>query len=56
LATAIGSDFKGKVSVLIYAAGIAASFLSTVVAWSLYVVVALIWLVPDRRIENTLRP
>jgi len=54
LSDAIGNDFKGKVSVVIYAMAIGGSFLSTVVGWSLYVVVALIWLVPDRRIENTL--
>jgi len=55
LANAIGRDVKGKVSVLIYAVAIPTSFLSTIVGWSLYVAVALVWLVPDRRIESTLR-
>ncbi len=55
LAKAIGRDFKGKVSLLIYALAIPASFLSTLAGWALYMVVALIWLVPDKRIENILR-
>jgi uncharacterized membrane protein len=56
LANAIGNDFKGKISLLIYAIAIVGSFLSTLIGWSLYIAVALIWLVPDRRIENTLGP
>ncbi len=55
LAKAIGRDIKGKVSLLIYALAIPASFLSTYAGWALYMVVALIWLVPDKRIENILR-
>ncbi len=55
LAKAIGRDFKGKVSVLIYALAIPASFLSTYAGWALYFVVALIWLVPDKRIESVLK-
>jgi uncharacterized membrane protein len=54
LAKAIGSDFKGRVSVVIYAAGIALAFLSAWIGVALYVSVAIIWLVPDRRIEKTL--
>jgi TMEM175 potassium channel family protein len=54
LATAVGSDRKGKLSLLIYAAAIAVSFAEPYVACGLYVLVALIWLVPDRRIETTL--
>ncbi len=55
LAKAIGRDFKGKVSVIIYALAIPASFLSTLAGWLLYMVVALIWLVPDKRIERILQ-
>jgi uncharacterized membrane protein len=55
LAIALGSDFKGKISVVIYMAAIAASFTSTLLAGALYVLVAVMWLVPDRRIERTLR-
>ncbi len=55
LAKAIGRDFTGKVSVLIYALAIPASFLTPFAGWSLYMLVALIWLVPDKRIENILR-
>jgi TMEM175 potassium channel family protein len=54
LATAVGSDRKGKLSLLIYTMAIAVSFAEPYVACALYVLVALIWLVPDRRIEKTL--
>ena len=54
LKTALGSDLKGKLSPLIYLAGIALAFVSTWAAIAVYVVVALIWLVPDRRIERHL--
>ena len=53
---AIGRDTKGNVSLVIYAIAIPASAVHPVIAWSLYFAVSLIWLVPDRRIENTLRP
>ena len=54
LATAVGADLKGKISILIYAAAIALSFLSPWLACALYVVVAVMWLIPDRRIEREL--
>jgi uncharacterized membrane protein len=54
LATAVNSDFKGKISVVIYVAAIPLAFVSTWLAGSLYVLVAIIWLIPDRRIENLL--
>jgi uncharacterized membrane protein len=54
LATAVGRDFKGKVSVAIWAAAILISFLTPLVACALYVLVAIIWFVPDRRIERAL--
>jgi uncharacterized membrane protein len=54
LAQAIGSDFKGKISVVIYAVGILLACWQPWVAVVLYVIVALIWLVPDRRIERHL--
>ncbi len=54
LARAIGSDFKGKVSVVLYAAAIAGAALSVWLSLALYACVALIWLVPDRRIERNL--
>lgn len=54
LAKAIGSDVKGKVSVIIYAIAIPLAFLNAWIAYSLYMLVALIWLIPDRRIENIL--
>ncbi len=55
LKKAIGHDWKGKVSPLLYVAGIVTSIYRPAMAQALYVLVALIWLVPDRRIERTLR-
>jgi uncharacterized membrane protein len=54
LATAVGRDFKGKVSPVIYLAAIALAFVNSWLACALYVLVAVIWLIPDRRIEQTL--
>src|SRR5437762_6424508 len=54
LATALGRDFKGKVSIVIYLAAIPLAFLNSWFAGSLYVLVAVMWLVPDRRIEKIL--
>jgi uncharacterized membrane protein len=54
LATALGRDFKGKVSMLIYVAAIPLAFVSSWFACALYLLVAVMWLVPDRRIEKTL--
>ncbi len=56
LATAVGRDFKGKVSVVLYAVAIPLAFLSSGLAYGVYVVVALIWLIPDRRIEKIFAP
>jgi uncharacterized membrane protein len=54
LATALGSDFKGKISVVIYLVAIPLAFVNSWFAGALYVLVAIMWLVPDRRIETTL--
>jgi len=54
LATAVGEDFKGKISVLIYAVAIPLAFVKPWFGCALYVLVAVIWLIPDRRIEKTL--
>ncbi len=54
VAKALGSDWKGKLSPLLYLAAIACTFFMPWIAEALYVLVALIWLVPDRRIENAL--
>ena len=54
LAKAVGRDLKGKISPILYAVAIASAFVSVAVAQALYVFVALIWLVPDKRIERTL--
>lgn len=53
LAAALGSDLKGKISPVLYTAAIPLAFVGTWIALALYVVVALMWLVPDRRIEST---
>ncbi|HVN75134.1 MAG TPA: TMEM175 family protein [Thermoanaerobaculaceae bacterium] len=52
LAAAIGSDAKGKLSLALYAAAIALAFVDQWISDALYVVVAAMWLVPDRRIES----
>ena len=54
VATALGRDFKGKASVLLYMAGVPLAFFSHWVAWGIYVLVAMIWFVPDSRIEGRL--
>lgn len=55
LATALGDDFKGKVSLAIYAIAIPCAFINAWLAFSLYIIVAIMWLIPDRRIEKALR-
>jgi len=52
LATVLGSDLKGKLSPALYMAGIALAFVNQWISCALYVAVALMWLVPDRRIEK----
>jgi len=52
LATAVGADFKGKLSLILYFAAIVLAFVRPWMAITLYVAVALLWLVPDRRIES----
>jgi uncharacterized membrane protein len=54
LASALGNDFKGKVSVVIYLVAIPFAFVHSWVAGALYALVAIIWLIPDRRMEKTL--
>ena len=54
LARAIGTDFKGKLSVVMYMAAIPLAFIAPLFAGALYVAVAIMWLVPDRRIEDRL--
>jgi uncharacterized membrane protein len=54
LARAIGADRKGKLSLAICAVAIPISFLHAWIAFALYTAVALMWLIPDRRIERTL--
>ena len=55
IATAVGSDFKGKISVVIYAVAILLSFIDHWLGFGLYVVVAIIWVIPDRRMEKVLK-
>ena len=54
LGAAIGKDFKGKISVVIYAVAVPLAFVNRWISLVLYIAVALIWLVPDLRIERTL--
>ncbi len=54
LAKALGSDVKGKISLILYVTGIVLAFVSPWISIAIYVLVAVMWLAPDRRIENTL--
>ena len=55
LASALGSDFKGKISPLLYAAAVALAFVDAWLSIAIYALVAVMWLIPDRRIEKVLR-
>jgi uncharacterized membrane protein len=55
LAMAIGKDFKGKLSLALYALAIIVAFKYESISLALYTIVALIWLIPDTRIERTLK-
>ncbi len=52
IAKAVGNDFKGRVSIAFYAAAIAAAFWVPAISCALYALVAVIWIVPDKRIEK----
>ena len=54
LATAVGGDFKGKISLVIYAIGIPLTWVGWWLSFALYILVAAIWFIPDRRIEKAL--
>ncbi|WP_341530552.1 TMEM175 family protein [Nostoc sp. UHCC 0302] len=56
LATALGEDFKGRISVVFYVMSIPLAFVNSWFSCGLYVLVAIMWLIPDRRIEKTLTP
>jgi uncharacterized membrane protein len=55
VARAIGSDKKGKISLVVYLFGIVLAFYAPWISMALYTAVALIWLVPDRRIEKVIQ-
>jgi uncharacterized membrane protein len=52
LAGALGSDWKGKVSLVCYVAAISLAFVNQWLSDALYVLVAVMWLIPDRRVER----
>lgn len=55
LAKALGDDFKGKISPALYLAAILLAFVNPLISCALYVTVAVMWLIPDQRIERVLR-
>jgi uncharacterized membrane protein len=55
LASALGRDFKGKISVLLYAAAVVLAFVDAWLSIAIYALVAVMWFIPDRRIEKVLR-
>jgi len=52
LAEAVGHDWKGRLSIVIYAVAIALAFVNPCISFAMYFIVACIWFIPDRRIEN----
>jgi uncharacterized membrane protein len=54
LRDAFGRDTKGNISIALYAAGIGAAFVERHIAWAFFATVAIIWLVPDRRVTRSL--
>lgn len=54
LARALGADFKGKISMVIYLVAIPLAFVKSWLACAIYALVAVMWLVPDRRIEKNI--
>ena len=52
IALAVGHDLKGKLSLLLYAVGAGLAFVDTRIAGAIYLLVTLLWLIPDRRIER----
>ena len=54
LAKAIGSDKKGKISIVSYLLAVIISFYFPMISFGIYIAVALLWLIPDKRIESTL--
>jgi uncharacterized membrane protein len=55
IAVALGRDFKGKISIVAYVVGIVAAQWRPLVAYGVYMAVALMWLIPDRRMERVLK-
>jgi uncharacterized membrane protein len=55
LAKMLGRDFKGKISPVLYVIAIAVAFIAPWISQAIYVLVALMWLIPDRRIEKAIR-
>jgi uncharacterized membrane protein len=54
LAAALGSDFKGRISIVFYIIAVPVAFLNSWIACAIYVLVAAMWLIPDQRIEKRL--
>ena len=54
LAKALGKDVKGKISIVLYLLAVSIAFYSPLISGGIYILVALIWLIPDKRIENLL--
>ena len=54
LAEAIGTDLKGRISPVLYVAGIALAFVNPWLSMAAYVFVAIMWLIPDQRIANVI--
>ncbi|MEO8769605.1 MAG: TMEM175 family protein [Ferruginibacter sp.] len=54
IARALGKDYKGKLSIVLYIVGLASSFIDSRIGFALYIIVACIWFIPDKRIERVI--
>jgi len=52
LAIALGRDWKGKLSIILYAIAVVLAFINSWIAFGIYVLVAMMWFIPDKRIER----
>ena len=55
LAQALGNDGKGKVSLVLYASAVLLAFINPWISFGIYIFVAIMWLIPDRRIEKKIQ-
>ena len=55
LAATVGKDFKGIISIIVYIIAVPFSFIVSFISYALYVIVAIMWIIPDKRIEKSIK-